>query len=82
MEVSRKLSQAIHYFFFFSGEDEITRIVMCLLNEEHQPGHLLGMKGRRGSSVRVVRRAERWPGLSYHDEPHSLLYQISGSAEF
>ena len=83
-------SPAKPYTIFFPGEDEITRIIICLLNEDQQPGHLKGMKGRRGGSARVERRAGRRPGLSCCDEtgyalhlsePCSLL-QISGSSEF
>lgn len=48
------------------------KIIMCLLNEEHRPGHLKGLKGWRGSSVRVQRRAGCCLGLSF-SEFHSAI---------
>lgn len=35
----------------FSGDNEITKTVMCVLNKKHQPGHLKDIQGWRGSSV-------------------------------
>ena len=61
---------------------KIIKIIMCLLNEGHRPWHLKGLKGWRGSSGRVERRAGFCLGLS-SSEFHSAIitFQIITTAQ-